>query len=170
MAPNMHLEPEPWRRKSPVARHAGKRDRLFSGLPPRRASLFFFRTTIPSGLCARGRGRVLLPEVRFYAWVPQQLPEPEPHRSRGTGATGVRTGVAMVTRARLRWGRAEGWVHVQVLQARWDTDKPPLQRCDGLGRARALGIGADQRPAKEATGGGSGRECVLGFSRLGGSF
>uniref|UniRef100_A0A8C2RGD3 AP complex mu/sigma subunit domain-containing protein n=1 Tax=Capra hircus TaxID=9925 RepID=A0A8C2RGD3_CAPHI len=46
--------------------------------------------------CAREGGRVLLPEVRFYAWVPQQLPEPEPHRSRGTGAAGVRTGVAMI--------------------------------------------------------------------------
>lgn len=80
----------------------------FPGLPPRRVSLFFFSgLQFPVG-CAREGGRVLLPEVRFYAWVPQQLPEPEPHRSRGTGAAGVRTGVAMVTRERLRWGRAKG--------------------------------------------------------------
>ena len=42
-------------------------------------------------------------------------------------------------------GTGEGWVHVQVLQARWDTDKPPLLQCDGLGRARALGIGVDSK-------------------------
>ena len=65
-------------------------------------------------------------------------------------------------------GMGDGWAHVQVLQARCGTDRPPLLRCDGLGRARALGIGADQRPAKGATGGGSGRVCVLGLSRLGG--
>lgn len=108
MAPNMHLEPEPWRRKSPVARHAGKRDRLFSRVAsPTSEPIFFSGLQFPVG-CAREGGRVLLPEVRFYAWVPQQLPEPEPHRSRGTGAAGVRTGVAMVTRERLRWGRAKG--------------------------------------------------------------
>uniref|UniRef100_A0AC11D7H9 Adaptor related protein complex 2 subunit sigma 1 n=1 Tax=Ovis aries TaxID=9940 RepID=A0AC11D7H9_SHEEP len=92
----MHLEPEPWRRKSPVARHAGKRDRLFSRVAsPTSEPIFFSGLQFPVG-CAREGGRVLLPEVRFYAWVPQQLPEPEPHRSRGTGATGVRTGVAMI--------------------------------------------------------------------------
>ncbi|KAM7233216.1 hypothetical protein CapIbe_015352 [Capra ibex] len=92
----MHLEPEPWRRKSPVARHAGKRDRLFSRVAsPTSEPIFFSGLQFPVG-CAREGGRVFLPEVRFYAWVPQQLPEPEPHRSRGTGAAGVRTGVAMI--------------------------------------------------------------------------
>ncbi|XP_061244747.1 AP-2 complex subunit sigma [Bos javanicus] len=95
MAPNMHLEPEPCRRKSPVARHAGKRDRLFSRLASRTSKPIFFRTTIPSGLCARGRVSSSAGSP-LYPWVPQQLPEPEPPRSRGTGAAGVRTGVAMI--------------------------------------------------------------------------
>uniref|UniRef100_A0A8B9XW31 AP-2 complex subunit sigma n=1 Tax=Bos mutus grunniens TaxID=30521 RepID=A0A8B9XW31_BOSMU len=95
MAPNMHLEPEPCRRKSPVARHAGKRDRLFSRLASRTSKPIFFRTTIPSGLCARGRVSSSAGSP-LYPWVPQQLPEPEPPRSRGTVAAGVRTGVAMI--------------------------------------------------------------------------
>lgn len=79
----------------------------------------------------------------------------------------ARAGAAQKPRDRGRWGpdggrhgnggaptlgTGEGWVHVQVLETRWDTDKPPLLRCDGLGRARALGIGADRRPGKERTG------------------
>lgn len=37
---------------------------------------------------------------------------------------------------------------MQVLEARWDTDKPPRPRCNGLGQAGALEIGAYQRPGK----------------------
>ena len=107
MVPKIHLEPEPCCRKSPVARHAGKRDRLFSRFVSRTSEPIFFRTTIPSGLCARGRASSSAGSP-LYPWVPQQLPEQEPPRSRGTGAAGVRTGVAMVTRARLCWGWATG--------------------------------------------------------------
>lgn len=166
----MHLEPEPWRRKSPVARHAGKRDRLFSRVAsPTSEPIFFFRTTIPSGLCARGRASSSpgSPLLRLGPPTAAGAGATQKPRDRGRwGPDGGRHG----NEGAPTLGTGKGWVHVQVLQARWDTDKPPLLRCDGLGRARALGIGADQRPAKEATGGGSGRECVLGFSRLGGSF
>ena len=107
MAPKIHLEPEPCRRKSPSRGMLGSGTGSFPGLSPGRASLFFFRTTIPSGLCARGRASSSAGSP-LYPWVPQQLPEQEPPRSRGTGAAGVRTGVAMVTRARLCWGWATG--------------------------------------------------------------
>lgn len=169
MAPNMHLEPEPCRRKSPVARHAGKRDRLFSRLASRTSKPIFFRTTIPSGLCARGRVSSSAGSP-LYPWVPQQLPEPEPPRSRGTGAAGVRTGVAMVTRARLRWGRAKGGSTCRysglggIL-----TSRPCCGAMVWAGRGLS-GLGSIQRPAKEATGGGSGRECVTGVIEARGSF
>lgn len=164
------MESEPCRRKSPVALHAGKRDRLLSRLASRTSEpIFFFRTTIPSGLCARGRASSS-DGSPLYPWVPQQLPEPEPPRSRGTGAAGVRTGVAMVTRARLRWGRAKGGSTCRYSRLGGIlTSRPCCSAMVWAGRGLS-GLGSIQRPAKEATGGGSGRECVLGLSRLGGAF
>lgn len=44
------------------------------------------------------------------------------------------------------------------------TDKPPQPRCDGLGRARALGIGADPRPGRGEPGGDCGRRSAPGVS------
>lgn len=58
----------------------------------------------------------------------------------------------MVTGGAPTWGLGGGWAHVQVLKARSGTDKLPLPWCDGLGRARAFRIGADQRPGKGEAG------------------
>lgn len=139
----------------------------FPGLSPGRASLFFFQDY--------NSQRAVRERAGEFFCRKSALPLGPP--------TAARAGATQKPRDRGRWGpdggrhgnegapmlgMGDGWAHVQVLQARCGTDKPPLLRCDGLGRVRALGIGADQRPAKGATGGGSGRECVLGLSRLGG--
>lgn len=71
----------------------------------------------------------------------------------------------MVTGARSRWGREEGGPTCR-LEAGSGTDKPPPQRCVGLGRARALGIGADQRPGSGELTAGSGHGGTPGAWRL----
>nr|CAI9697593.1 unnamed protein product [Rangifer tarandus platyrhynchus] len=92
----MHLEPEPCRRKSPVAQHAGKRDRLFSRFVSRTSEpIFFSGLQFPAG-CAREGGRILLPEVRSTPGSPNSCQSRSHPEAAGPGAAGVRTGVAMI--------------------------------------------------------------------------
>lgn len=100
------LEPERCGGKRAIVQHVGKKDRHFPRLAAG-TSKPILGTTIPNGLCARGHAGSSAGSP-LYPWVPQLLPEPEPPSRRGTGAAGVRTGVAMVTGARSRWGREEG--------------------------------------------------------------
>lgn len=148
--PGMHSGSVPCGGKRTVARGmlgsgTGPFPRLAAGLSER-----ILETTVPSGLCAEG-GQFFCRKSALALGPP----------------TAARARAAQEPRDRGRWGPdggrhgnggaptlgpGGGWVHVQVLEARSGTDKPPLPRCDGLGRARALRIGADWRPGKGAAG------------------
>lgn len=87
-------------------------------------------------------------------------------------STASRAGAAQSPRDRASWGpdggrhgngaaltlgTGGGWVHVQILEARLGTDNRSPLLCNGLGRARALGIGTGHRPERGELSGNSGR-------------
>ncbi|XP_004479122.4 AP-2 complex subunit sigma isoform X2 [Dasypus novemcinctus] len=89
----MHLGSESLGRRKTVAQHAGKRARSFSPAAPRTYKPIR-GTTTPSGPCAGAGGS---PCRKSALTLDSRLqPEPELPSRRGTWASGVRTGVAMI--------------------------------------------------------------------------
>lgn len=155
------LEPEPCGGKGTLVRHVGKKDRHLPRLAAG-TSKPILGTTIPGGLCARGRAGSSAGSP-LSRWVPGPLPELEPPSRRGTGAAGVRTGVAMVTGARSRRGREAGGSTRGYWRLGWAlATPPPTAAVRWSGPGAGFGTGADPRPVRGELSRGSGRRGAPG--------